>query len=60
MFVSASTSSLPNWAELVEGSDSEQLLGDDNSKRLYSVGVYLSKLEPSLLVGLLLDLSVRV
>lgn len=59
MFVSASTSSVPAWAELVGGSDSEELVGEDSSKRLYSTGVYLSKLDPSLLGGGLLDLNVR-
>lgn len=59
VFVGASTSSDPNRTELVGGSDSEELLEEDSSKRLYSTGVYLSKLDPSLLGGGLLDLNVR-
>lgn len=60
VFVCASTSSDPNRTELVGGSDSEDLLEEeDSSKRLYSTGVYLSKLDPSLLGGGLLDLNVR-
>lgn len=61
VFVCASTSSDPNRTELVGGSDSEELKEEeeDSSKRLYSTGVYLSKLDPSLLGGGLLDLNVR-
>lgn len=67
VFVPASTSSLPDWTELTGGSDSEGRVwenippgtkGLDCSMRLYSTGVYLSKLDSSLLGGGLLDLNV--
>lgn len=67
LFVSASTSSLPDWTELTGDSDSDGRVegniplgskGLDDRKRLYWTGVYLSKLDSSLLGGGLLDLNV--
>lgn len=67
LFVSASSSSLPDWTELTGDSDSDGWVegniplcskGLDGRKRLYWTGVYLSKLDSSLLGGGLLDLNV--
>lgn len=67
VFVCASTSSLPAWGGLSDGSDSDERLWEkvsfvtgelDWRKRLYSTGVYLSRLDLSLLGGGLLDLNV--
>lgn len=64
----ASTSSVPDSTGLAGVSDSEGFLevkvpvggteGLDSRKRLYSTGVYFSKLDSSLLGGGLLDLNV--
>lgn len=61
VFVSASTSSLPDSTRLAGDSYSNGRVytaGLDCRKRLYWTGVYLSKLESSLLGGGLLDLNV--
>lgn len=67
VLISASTSSLPDWTGLAAGSDSEGRVlenipsgskGLDCSMRLYSRGLYFSKLVSSLLGGGLLDLNV--
>lgn len=66
MFISPSTSSLLDWTGLTAGLDSEERekenpsgsKGLDCRMRLYSTGLYLSKLVSSLLGGGLLDLNV--
>lgn len=67
VFLSPSASSLPNWTGLTGGSDSVGRMWDcvalgtegwDCRKRLYWTGVYLSKLDSSLLGGGLLGVNV--
>lgn len=69
VFVFASTSSVPDCAGLTGGCDSDEqavetvsadAVGLDSSMRLYSTGVYLSKLACSLLGGRLLGVNVLV